>query len=80
MTAYVPEHNVKVGMLAARIYEGWIVSHSDYVTKKQLQHAASAACDAAAVLMTELRRRDPITGERIHGDVPFDVEDDNDSV
>lgn len=73
------QHSVRAGELAARIYEGWAVEavKETFAHEDNLKYVASLACDAAAIFMVELRRRDPITCELVHGQLPLDVEDDN---
>lgn len=75
MTAYTPQHSVRAGELASRIYTGWLTAAAgEDIPGANLKDWAGFACDAAAILLTELRRRDPITCELIHSQLPMDVE------
>lgn len=69
------QHTARFSELASRIYEGWVVGAVVTDNVKDLrqispERMASVACDAAAIFMQELRRRDVATGEPIHGQLP----------
>lgn len=70
-----PQHSARFSELASRIYEGWVVGAAIQEVpngESDLAFMATYACDAAAIFMTELRRRDVLTGERVHGQLPQD--------
>lgn len=71
-----PQHSARFSELASRIYEGWVVAAVQHNALPQvegtLEFFADKSCDAAAIFMTELRRRDVLTGERVHGQLPQD--------
>lgn len=77
MNNYQPPmaHTVRFGELASRIYQGLIVNLiSDAIPydKDSLKYLSSESCNSAAIFMSELRQRDPATGELIHGHLPVD--------
>jgi hypothetical protein len=67
---------MRVDLLAAGIYERAVVAAAEWnsfdLSEEQLKEAAVGSWNAAAVFIAEASRRDPLTGERNHSDLPAD--------